>query len=79
MAFPLAALLSFGEKVIDKVIPDPQTKAQALLELKKLEKDGQVSKDELTRGEKELEKVTSDHVNKIDEILKHKESELLEV
>lgn len=47
--------------------------------MEKLEKDGQVSKDELTRGEKELEKVTSDHVNKIDEILKHKESELLEV
>jgi ribosome recycling factor len=47
--------------------------------MEKLEKDGQVSKDELTRGEKELEKVTSDHVNKIDEIFKHKESELLEV
>jgi ribosome recycling factor len=47
--------------------------------MEKLEKDGQVSKDELTRGEKELEKVTGDHVNKIDEILKHKESELLEV
>lgn len=47
--------------------------------MEKLEKDGQVSKDELTRGEKELEKVTSDHVGKIDEVLKHKESELLEV
>ena len=47
--------------------------------MEKLEKDGQVSKDEFTRGEKELEKVTSNHVNKIDEILKHKESELLEV
>lgn len=47
--------------------------------MEKLEKDGQVSKDELTRGEKELEKITSEHVNKIDEILKHKESELLEV
>ena len=40
MPHPLAVLLSFGEKVIDKVIPDPQAKAQALLELKKLEKDG---------------------------------------
>ena len=28
---------------------------------------------------KDLEKVTSDHVNKIDELLKHKEAELLEV
>jgi ribosome recycling factor len=47
--------------------------------MEKLEKDGQVSKDDLARGEKELEKITSDHVGKIDEILKHKEAELLEV
>lgn len=47
--------------------------------MEKLEKDGQVGKDDLTRGEKELEKVTSDHVAKIDEMLKHKEAELLEV
>jgi ribosome recycling factor len=47
--------------------------------MEKLEKDGKVSKDDLTRGEKELEKTTSDHVGKIDELLKHKESELLEV
>ena len=47
--------------------------------MEKLEKGGQVSKDDLARGEKELEKVTSDHVGKIDEILKHKEAELLEV
>jgi ribosome recycling factor len=33
----------------------------------------------LSRGEKELEKITSDHVLKIDELLKHKEAELLEV
>lgn len=47
--------------------------------MEKLEKDGIVGKDDLTRGEKELEKVTSDHVAKIDELLKHKETELLEV
>jgi len=47
--------------------------------MEKLEKDGLVGKDDLTRGEKELEKVTSDHVAKIDELLKHKEVELLEV
>ena len=47
--------------------------------MEKLEKDGVIGKDDLTRGEKELEKSTSDHVAKIDELLKHKESELLEV
>jgi ribosome recycling factor len=31
------------------------------------------------RAEKELEKVTQKHVAAVDELLKHKESELLEV
>lgn len=47
--------------------------------MEKLEKDGHIGKDDISRGEKELEKVTSDHVVKIDEMLKHKEAELLEV
>jgi len=47
--------------------------------MEKLEKDGVIGKDDLARGEKELEKVTSDHVAKIDDLLKHKEAELLEV
>jgi hypothetical protein len=52
----LAALLSFGEKVIDKVIPDPEAKAQALLELKKLEKDGRL--DELQADMNEQDNLT---------------------
>ena len=47
--------------------------------IEKLEKDALIGKDDLTRGEKELEKITSDHVAKIDDLLKHKEIELLEV
>ena len=47
--------------------------------IEKLEKDGQIGKDDLSRGEKELEKITSDHVAKVDELLKHKEVELLEI
>jgi ribosome recycling factor len=47
--------------------------------MEKMEKDGDIGKDDLARGEKELEKVTSDHVSKIDDMLKHKEVELLEV
>jgi ribosome recycling factor len=47
--------------------------------MEKMEKDGDIGKDDLARGEKELEKVTSDHVAKIDDMLKHKEVELLEV
>ena len=47
--------------------------------LEKLEKDGAISKDDLARSEKDLEKQTGDHTSKIDEMLKHKEAELLEV
>ena len=47
--------------------------------LEKAEKDGEIGKDDLTRAEKELEKLTGDHTAMIDELLKHKEAELLEV
>ena len=47
--------------------------------MEKLEKDGKVGKDDLARAEKELEKITGEHTAKIDDLLKHKETELLEV
>lgn len=47
--------------------------------LEKAEKDGEIGKDDLTRAEKDLEKRTGDHTSTIDELLKHKETELLEV
>jgi len=43
------------------------------------EKDGDISADELDRAEKELEKVTHDHVEQIDAALGRKEQELLEI
>jgi len=48
-------------------------------ELEALEKDGSLSSDELERGEKELEKITHEQVANIDQLLAHKERELLEV
>ncbi|PKQ25109.1 MAG: ribosome recycling factor [Actinobacteria bacterium HGW-Actinobacteria-4] len=42
-------------------------------------KDGDVGEDEGARAEKELDALTKRHVDLIDEILAHKESELLEV
>jgi ribosome recycling factor len=47
-------------------------------DLEALEKDGDISSDELERAEKELEKVTHDFVAEIDRMLHHKEQELLE-
>ena len=43
------------------------------------EKDGDISADELERAEKDLEKVTHDHVEHIDAAVGRKEQELLEV
>lgn len=48
-------------------------------ELETLERDGELSRDELDRIEKELEKVTHEVVAEIDSLLAHKEHELLEV
>jgi ribosome recycling factor len=43
------------------------------------ERDGDVSRDELDRAEKDLEKITHEHVEMIDAALGRKEQELLEV
>lgn len=47
--------------------------------LDKAEKDGDIGKDDLTGAEKRLEGLTKKHVDTIDDLLKHKEAELLEV
>jgi ribosome recycling factor len=48
-------------------------------QLEKLEKDGEVGKDDVTGAEKKLDASTKKHTDQIDELLKHKETELLEV
>jgi ribosome recycling factor len=48
-------------------------------ELEKLMKDGDAGEDDVRRGEKQLDDVTSKHVHHVDDVLKNKEAELLEV
>lgn len=48
-------------------------------DLEALEREGEISSDELDRAEKELEKLTHEYVAEIDRILARKEQELLEV
>jgi ribosome recycling factor len=48
-------------------------------ELDRIARDGEAGEDEVNRAEKELEQVTKRHVDVIDDLLRHKESELLEV
>jgi ribosome recycling factor len=45
----------------------------------KLEKDSEISKDDNVAAEKRLDALTKKHVEQIDEALKHKEAELLDV
>lgn len=48
-------------------------------DLEALERDGDISADDLERYEKDMERITHDHVADIDRLLTHKEQELLEV
>jgi ribosome recycling factor len=47
--------------------------------LERAEKDSEISEDELRRAEAEIQKVTDAHVKEIDEALKRKEAEIMEV
>ena len=42
--FPLTAILEVGTKLIDKLIPDPEAKAKAKLELAQLAQTGELAK-----------------------------------
>ena len=44
MMFPLTALLEVGGKLIDKLIPDPEAKAKAQMDLAKMAQDGELAK-----------------------------------
>lgn len=48
-------------------------------ELRKLEKDGELTEDELRGEEANVQKVTDEYIEKIEELVKTKESEILEV
>jgi ribosome recycling factor len=52
---------------------------EARRELEALEKEGEISADDLERAEKELERLTHEYVAEIDRVLARKEQELLEV
>nr|WP_241248345.1 ribosome recycling factor [Nocardioides sp. KC13] len=56
-----------------------QVRQKAKQGLEKLEKDGEASKDDVTGAEKRLDGLTKKHTDAIDELLKSKEAELLEV
>lgn len=48
-------------------------------ELKKAEKEEHVSEDAVKRFQEEIQKLTDSYVNKVEEVLQHKEKEIMEV
>jgi ribosome recycling factor len=48
-------------------------------ELHRIQKDGEAGEDDVVRAEKELQHITDRYVAQVDELIKHKETELLEV
>lgn len=52
---------------------------KAMDELGRIQKEGEAGEDEVTRAEKELDKTTGKYSAQVDEMVKNKESELLEV
>jgi len=48
-------------------------------ELKKLQKDAKLTEDELRKGEADTQKLTDQYIQKIDDVIKKKEQEIMEV
>jgi ribosome recycling factor len=48
-------------------------------ELKKLQKESTITEDDLRRGESEIQKITDAEIKKVDELLKKKEGEIVEI
>ena len=48
----------------------------AITDMKKKEKDGDITEDDLKNGEKNLQKLTDEHIKKADEKVKEKEKEI---
>ena len=55
------------------------TRRDANEKLKKIEKDKDISEDDLKKSLDEIQKMTDSYIKKLDETLEHKESEIMEV
>ncbi len=68
-----------GKYAEDARIAVRNVRRHALDELKKAEKDGDISQDALHEYSDDVQKMTDDHIAKIDEALKAKEQEIMQV
>ncbi|GAA2513820.1 ribosome recycling factor [Pilimelia columellifera] len=67
------------QKGEDSKVAIRNVRRKAKEELDRIVKDGEAGEDDGRRAEKELDDVTQRFVSQIDELIKHKEAELLEV
>jgi ribosome recycling factor len=66
-------------KAEDARVSVRNVRRHAKQQMERAQKDGDISEDEVSGAEKRLDGMTKKHVDEIDDLLKHKESELLEV
>lgn len=66
-------------KAEDAKVAVRNVRRHAKQHLERAQKDGELSEDEVAGAEKRLDAMTKQHVDQIDDVLKHKEAELLEV
>jgi hypothetical protein len=72
---PLSAVLSIGEKVLDKVIPDPLAKAEAQAKLAEIAKEGKLGeleshvKEMQSARDREIQIATSDKAPMLNKIV----------
>ncbi len=72
---PLGAILSIGEKVLDKVLPDPEAKAKAQAALLEMSQKGQLAeleahvKEMQSARDREIQIATSQHAPLLNKIV----------
>lgn len=71
-------------KVLNKMAEEARVsvrhaRKEANDEIKKRQKDGELSEDQARREQEEVQKLTDKHIQSVDDLLKHKEAEVLEV
>jgi ribosome recycling factor len=66
-------------KAEDARVAVRNVRRHAKQQMERAQRDGEVSEDDVTSAEKRLDAMTKKHVDGIDDLLKHKEAELLEV
>jgi ribosome recycling factor len=85
---PIPQLDQERRKELDKVIKHMAEEGRVAIRserrhgldaVKKLEKDGQITEDELEHAEKDIQKKTDEYINEIDTLLAHKEKDILAV